>query len=92
MNSGAQKCVIQRVKKIAAVVRARFSGGNSNAARCTKSRVWSRAMMTITIPRTRSTEATRPLAILFEQLRELPALLETAERDQHRTGLQRRVG
>jgi hypothetical protein len=59
MNTGAQKCVIQRVMKIAAVVCRRSSGWNAIAAECTKSRVWSSAMMTMTRPRRTSTACTR---------------------------------
>ena len=59
MNAGAQTCVIHRVKKNAAVVRERSSGGNDIAAACTKSRVWSIVMSTMTRPRRRSTDETR---------------------------------
>src|SRR6476469_6082739 len=59
MNVGAQICVIHRVRKIAVVVWVRSSGRNVNAAVLTKSRVWSTAMITMTIPRSRSIEAIR---------------------------------
>jgi hypothetical protein len=59
MNTGAQTCVIHRVMKIAGVVWRRSSGWNAIAAACTKSRVWSSAMITMMRPRRMSTACTR---------------------------------
>ena len=58
-NTGAQKCVIHRVKKSATDVFVRSVGSNWNCAALTKSRVWSSIMMTITSPRSRSIESMR---------------------------------
>src|SRR5262249_13859674 len=54
-KTGAQKCVIQRVRKRAVVVRARSVGRNDMAAALMKSRTWSMAMMMIIAPRRAST-------------------------------------
>src|ERR1700755_796646 len=56
---GAQKCVIQRVKKRPVQVCVGSSGSNAFAYAWKKSRTWSSAMMTITMPRTASTELSR---------------------------------
>src|SRR5689334_15188104 len=53
MNAGAQKLVIQRVKKM--------PGVGPPAGSPEKTRTWSMAISTITAPRTRSTEARREL-------------------------------
>src|SRR5215471_17715622 len=60
-KTGAQRCVIQRVKKRAAVVRARSSGWNCWAPEWKNSRVWSRAMTIMTKPRRASTDWMRDL-------------------------------
>ena len=61
MKTGAQMWVIQRVRNIAVVVRARNSGENDIAPWWKKSRVWSMAMRTMTRPRRASTEGMRIL-------------------------------
>src|SRR3954468_24519399 len=63
-NVGAQKCVIQRVKKSAVVVLDKSVGLKRNASALTYSRVWSSNMITITSPRRRSTELIRDRAVL----------------------------
>ena len=52
-NTGAQKCVIQRVKKTAAVILGLVIGSCS-VPTIVKSRTWSMAMITMTSPRTMS--------------------------------------
>src|SRR5688500_15680852 len=59
MNVGAQRCVIQRVKNKAGQERVKSSGEKTIAAEWKNSRVWSSAMITITSPRTMSTDAVR---------------------------------
>lgn len=56
-NTGAQKCVIQRVRKSAGKVRVRFSGSKGLFEK--KSREWSSAMSSMTQPRSRSTDSKR---------------------------------
>src|SRR5580692_10858032 len=58
-TAGAQKWVIQRVKKRRGVVTARSVGLWVRDQVSRKSRVWSRAMMTMTRPRAISMEAIR---------------------------------
>ncbi|PYR76131.1 MAG: hypothetical protein DMF87_18820 [Acidobacteria bacterium] len=58
-NSSQMPRVIHRVMKIAADVRVRSVGSSCSAGPCTKSRVWSITMMTITMPRSQSIESRR---------------------------------
>src|SRR5580704_11311066 len=58
-KAGAQKWVIQRVKKSPGVVTARLAGELVRDQLSRKSRVWSSAMMTMTRPRAISIEAMR---------------------------------
>ena len=58
-NTGIQKCVIQRVKKRTGVVLLRSVGEKDSALAWKKSRTWSRAMMTITMPRSMSIDDRR---------------------------------
>jgi hypothetical protein len=57
-NTGAQKCVIQRVKKSAALTLGLVIGSCS-VPTITKSRTWSMAMITMTSPRTMSIALSR---------------------------------
>ena len=57
-NTGAQKCVTQRVRNRAGPTFG-FAIGSCSAAIMKKSRTWSRAMITMTSPRTMSTEVRR---------------------------------
>src|SRR5580704_807960 len=61
-KAGAQKWVIQRVKKSPGVVTARLVGALVRDQLSRKSRVWSSAMMTMTTPRAISMEAMRFIA------------------------------
>ena len=58
MNTGAQKCVIQRVKKSQGVVAARSVGEEYQVPSPKYMRTWSSAMMTMTMPRSKSMEST----------------------------------
>ncbi len=58
-NTGAQRCVIHRVKKSSGVVVVRSVGCCDIAATWKKSRVWSSAMMIMTSPRSVSTACRR---------------------------------
>ena len=58
-KAGAQTCVTHRVRNRIGVVWARSSGWKVIAPEWTKSRTWSRAMMTITEPRTASIASRR---------------------------------
>ena len=64
-------CVTQRVKNKIAFVRVKSSGWNTIALACTNSRVWSSAMMIITMPRKASIDVSRyfaPSAVLIERI------------------------
>jgi len=54
MNPGAHRCVTSRVRKRPALARLKSVGLKLEAGK--KSRTWSSAMMTMTMPRTRSTD------------------------------------
>src|SRR5262245_46591831 len=58
MNVGAQKCVIQRVRKIEGVLVCGSVGSRYSRSE-KKSRTWSSAMRIMTAPRTKSMESTR---------------------------------
>jgi len=62
-KAGAQKWVIQRVRKVAGVVAARLVGEPVMAAEWKKSRTWSSAMRIITAPRRRSIDWRRCWAV-----------------------------
>lgn len=62
-NTGAQKCVIQRVKKSNGVVVARFVGSAYQVPSPKYMRTWSSAMITITTPRRRSMDKILPGAL-----------------------------
>ena len=53
-KAGAQKCVIQRVKKSSGVVVAKSVGDEYQVPYAKYIRTWSRAMMTMTMPRNKS--------------------------------------
>ena len=62
-NTGAQKCVIQRVKNSSGVVSARVVGSEYHVPKPKYMRTWSNAMITITSPRRRSMETIRLLGM-----------------------------
>src|SRR5580658_7678665 len=81
-KTGAQKWVIQRVRKSPALACARLVGLISREPR--KSRVWSSAIRIITIPRSKSTDSSRRGLMLPPTHHPLREFLQTESDLSHR--------